>query len=840
MPAANCIARIGKAMEGAPLEDQVRMAEEADRIVKDSVGLSEDQLFAKLEQSIIDQTIAKKIEGRNKALNSIARRNVEQFVKTFEGDPILGFESLIMGVNDLKFKSRRSVANMQSQLQGDYEAGLMADIEEIGDHAFDAVTSGELDQDVARALWKIDNGDDFSGISADAVGIAQVLHKWQEKSRIDANEAGAYIRKLPGYITRQSHDMDKIRNAGFAEWRRTIEPLLDERTFDGVEDREAFLNSVFQGLSTGIHFGTGSVPGLKGTRNIAKAASQERVLHFGEADGWFQYNERFGRGSLIDTVTNGLRMSSQNTGLMKILGPNAEANYDQVMDTILRELSKTDKDLAVKLDDARTGKLDNFIKMVTGATNIPGNAMGASIGQAVRGFQSIKSLGGAVISSITDVPTSASEMRYQGQGFFTAQVGSLKNAGGALGDMAKSILNRKLTVRNKASRRVLAELGVSLDATTGRFTSRFDMAGEAVPGRVSEAMRRFFRLNGLTLWTDSMRAGSMIGMGQHVGGLSTSKFGKLPEGLQDTFTLFGIGEAEWDLIRSVGARNFEGVDGKYLTPDMIKDIDGGLLKSHLKSIGVKPTDFQVKKLRTDLTDSFRGYYVDRSQFAVIEPDAKTRASMLRDSQPGTVAGELLRSWAQFKSFPFALVQRVWGREVRGRRTKTAAFLGLSEYLIATTLFGYIAMSAKDIVKNRTPRDPENADTWVAAFLQGGAAGIYGDFLFGEAKSRFGQGPISTLAGPTAGTFEDVVNLYNAAITGKEKDAGRRLFRLTYQSALVGAAVAYPPASALNAVYSKAALDHLIYYNIMEALSPGYKRRMERRLKKENDQEVLIK
>lgn len=840
MPAANCIKRIETAMKGAPIEDQVRMAEEADRIVKDSVGLSDKQIFAKLNQSILDQTIARKIEGRNKALNSIARRNIEQFVKGFQGDPILGFESIIMGINDVKFGSRRSVANMQAQLQGDYEAGLMADIEELGGHIFDTVTSGELDLDIARALWAIDTTNDFKNINPDAVSAGQAFHKWQEKSRIDANESGAYIKKLPGYITRQSHDMDKIRKAGFEEWRRSIEPFLDQRTFDGVKDRAAFIESVHEGLSTGIHFGNGTIPGLKGVKNIAKSASQERVLHFKDADSWFQYNERFGRGGLIDTVTNGLRMSAQNTGLMKILGPNAEGNYDQVMDTLLRELKKTNKDLAVKLKDARKGKLDNFIKMVTGATNIPGNAMGASIGQGVRGFSSLKSLGGAVISSITDVPAGASEMRYQGQGFLTAHAGSLKNAAGALGDMGKSILNRKLTVKNKASRRVLAELGVSLDATTGRFTSRFDMAGEAVPGRVSEAMRRFFRLNGLTLWTDSMRAGSMIGMAQHVGDLSTKTFGRLPEGLQDTFTLFGIGRGEWDLIRSAGAKEFNGVDGKFLIPDSIKDIDKGLLRSHLKSIGVKPTDFQVKKLRTDLTDSFRGYYVDRSEFAVIEPDAKTRASMLRDSQPGTVAGEALRSFAQFKSFPFALVQKVWGRETRGRRTKTAALLGLSEYLVATTLFGYIAMSAKDMAKNRTPRDPENKATWVAAFLQGGAAGIYGDFLFGEAKSRFGGSPISAFLGPTVGNAEQVLDIYNAAITGDDKDAGRRLFRLTYQSAGVGAAVAYPPAAVINAVYVKASLDHLIYYNVMESLSPGYKRRMERRLKKENDQGVLIK
>ena len=838
MPAANCIKRIEDAMQGAPLADQVRMAEEADRIVKDSVGLSEDQIFAKLEQSILDQTIAKKIEARNTALNSVARRQIDQFVSGFEGDPALGFEALLVGINDVKMGSRRSVANMQASLQESYMAGMVADIEDIGRTAFDAFTSGDLDLDIARALWKIDNGDDFSGITADAVGVAKVLHKWQEKARIDANEAGAYIKKLPGYITRQSHDMDKIRNAGFAEWRRTIEPLLDERTFEGVEDREAFLDSAFQGLSTGIHFGAGSVPGLKGTKNIAKAASQERVLHFRQADGWFQYNERFGRGGLVDTVMQGMRMSGQNTGLLKVLGPNAEGNYDLAVESILKDLRKTDPSGAVSLANAQKGRLDNFVKQVTGASNIPGSAMGAQIGQVVRAYESLTNLGGAVISSIADVPVGASEMRYQGKGFLDAYGSALKNGAGAIGDMGKSIANRRLTVRNKQSRRVLAELGVSLDATTGLFTSRFDPQGEAIPGRVSNAMRTFFRLNGLTLWTDSMRAGSMIGMAQHVGDLSAMSFGRIPKGLQDTLTLFGIGRAEWDLIRSVGAKEFDGVDGKYLTPEMLDGIDDGLLSNHLESISVKPTEFQIKKLKTDLKDSLRGYYVDRSQFAVIEPDAKTRSIMLRDSQPGTVAGELLRYLTQFKAFPFAIVQKVWGREIRGREGRGSSVAGMAEFMTASMIFGYLAMSAKDIAKNREPRDPADPKTAVAAFLQGGAAGIYGDFLFGDVKNRFGGGLVSTLAGPTAGTLDRIATIYGKARDGE--DAGIDLFRLAYQTAPAAASVAYPPASVINAVYVKATLDHLIYYNVMESLSPGYKRRMERRLKKENDQEVLIK
>lgn len=425
MAAQNCIDRIAAAMGDADLDDQVRMAEEADRIVRDSVGLSEEEIFAKLDASILDQTIAKKIEARNKALNSLARRNIDQFVNGFD-DRVLGFEALLVGINDVKMGSRRSVANVQTSLQEGYISGLVADMEDLGRPAFDAFVSGEMDLDIARALWAIDIDQNFKGMNKDAVEVAQVLSKWQEKTRIDGNEAGAYIKKLPGYIARQSHDMDKIRSAGFNDWRNTIEPMLDPRTFAGVDDREAFLLSVYDGLSTGLHFGNGTVPGLKGTKNIAKSASQERTLHFRDADGWSQYNQKFGRGSLIDTVMNGMRMSAQNTGLMKVMGPNAEGNYDLMMEQSLKDLRKTDNEAAVKLESARKGKLDNFVKMVTGATNIPGNALGATIGQSVRAFQSLTKLGGAVISSIADIPIGASEMRYQGKGFLSSYGGAIK------------------------------------------------------------------------------------------------------------------------------------------------------------------------------------------------------------------------------------------------------------------------------------------------------------------------------------------------------------------------------------------------------------------------------
>src|SRR3546814_9952408 len=145
--------------------------------------------------------------------------------------------------------------------------------------------------------------------------------------------------------------------------------------------------------------------------------------------------------------------------------------------------------------------------------------------------------------------------------------------------------------------------------------------------------------------------------------------------------------------------------------------------------------------------------------------------MRRGHRPGTIAGEILRFIGQFKSFPAAILQKTVGRELYGRGYKPSAYganpgrelsqalrsgngekLGIAQLMVWTTLFGYGAMSAKDLLKGREPRPADEPMTWVAAMLQGGALGLYGDFLFGEAN-RFGGGVISSSLGPVVGAFE---------------------------------------------------------------------------------------
>ena len=850
MSIKDCKARVAAAMGEASEEEVVAALKDAASIINENKNLTPEDVANKIDELLTEVAITKKIEVRNKAINTLSKVMLRQHVDKFP-DATDGFESFLMGINTLIedgkggiLPSRDSLASLQESLREGYLTTYINDLDALGRDTFDLFREGDIDDEIIQALWVVDSPELLEGMSPQAIEIAKVIDKALETTRLDANSAGAMIKKNPSYVGKQTHDMDRIRAVDQEDWIKEIYPLLYERTFDGVADKKDFLRNVHKNLKTGIHHGSGSVMPNGIGRNVAKSVSQERILHFKDADSYIQYNKKYGRGGLSDNIMSNLRMSAQNTAMMRKLGLNPEANLNEVINDKLKELTKTDSDQAERLQGAKNGKFKNYYAQLSGATSIPANKMGASIGQVTRGLISIKALGKVVVSALPDTGFTGSELKHQGMNLLSSYATAFSNAGGAIGDLGKSMLKMRLDPLTPEKRRVLAELEISLDSMTGGFRSRFDASGDPYNPRISEAMRQFFRLNGLTLWTDSMRGGAVIGMARHVGDFVSKSWKELPEGLRDTIGLYGINGPEWKLINKAGTQTFEGVDGKFLTPESVLDLDDAAIASYLSEVGLKPTKTQIDKTRAELKDKIRTYYVDRTSYAVIEPDAKTMATMHQGTQAGSFVGELMRFLTHFKGFPFALMQKVYGRDVLGQRNKGKAAAvksveALSQLFVINTLLGYVAMSIKDITNNREPRDPMALKTWTAAALQGGGLGIMGDFLFGEAISRFGSGAFSSATGPLFSEGDMIARAIHKVATGDEK-ALATVFKLSYSYAPSVASMYFPPASILNTVYAKAAMDNLILYNTMEALDSGYKRRMEKRIKRENDQELLFK
>lgn len=820
----DCIDYLKGKFSGVSEEDIVSIMEELKKeraALEKKIGSVDDleqQLLQKLQGRVDNTVIAAQAQKRATALQLAKRLEAFDFVtQNFEGMEEEGLSALLVGTNRIKTGARKSVDAAQTSLEGYYTGGLLADLQALGKTHVKMLAKGAMDEDIARAMWSIDNptAAEFKG-PKEAMDIAQVIHKWQEKARDDANRAGAWIGKEPGYIVRQSHDSARIRKAGFQKWRTEIYEKLDwDRTADGnlstQNARNDWLLEVWKNLTMGRipePGGSDLNSNFSQARIGSRAAkvSRERVLHFKSGEDWFAYNRQFGSRNLREAVISGLSQSAQSTALMRILGPSPSSNFEQLQLMVERAMHNAgDVDGITRLQKYKN-QLKNQLKEVDGTLNYDASPSMASIGRIVRSLTSMAKLGGAVISGISDAPVFSAEMAYQGRGFFQSLVEGIADLTHGRGSVEQ--------------RKILSQLGVFFEGMSGDIVARF--SGDEMPGAMTRLQNTFFKLNGLTWWTDSWRRVAGLMMAHDLALEKGLDWNGLKKERQRVLSLYDIGTDEWEVYRQ---GNLRAADGReYMTPEVVNDVGDDVISAYLSKKGVEDiSPLRIEETRIDLEERLRTYFRDRINFAVLEPDAKTRSILRQGTSAGTVPGEALRFALQFKSFPIAYAQKVLGRQIYGMEgsSRGEAIRAFSRLILMSTLFGYGAMTIKDLLKGKTPRNPADPRTWISAFTQGGGAGIFGDFLFGE-YNRFGGSLAATLAGPAAGTLSDFANIY-ARVRDGDSSA----------QAIVRFVMNNVPGN--NLWYIRGPFDYLIGYELFELMNPGYFNRMKRRVERENEQ-----
>jgi hypothetical protein len=802
------------------------------RYVKARDGLDDRSAALKAADELAERLkTAAIIEKRNAAMNHVRRlERVAWIGNNFGNNLALGIESMLVGTQRAKRGARISVASVQESLKKQYFAGFTTDLERSG-HG-ELFASGALDRDVARALYVLrqDGGEKLLGkLPTEAVEVARIAAKWQEVTRLDANRAGAWIGKRDDYITRQSHDPERVRGRGkpedYAAWREVALRTFDIEqmtSLSGALDVDNMLRGLWANLASGNHLKSAAddvASGFKGPSNIAKKLSESRSVLFKGPDEWFDYNDRFGTGNLRESVLHGLERSAQSTGLMQMMGTNPRAMLDAVRDDLTLQAKAAGKADTVAQLGTKRGELDRYMAAVDGSMNIAGNQMWARRAANVRAWETLAKLGGMLLSQLNDLAIYASGASYQGRGFFSG----MSEAVGGLG--------RSLSAPER--RELAASLGVVLDNMAGEL-GRVGSFSEA--GSLSGLVGTFMKWNGSRWWTDRMRTSAAFGMSHHMALQSGKGWADLGAEYQRVLSLYEIGEAEWKLISGTAEKH---VDGKaYIVPEALREVPDDAVRGYA---GAAASDAQVATARRELEDKLRTYFVDQTSVLALEPDAKTRAIMLQGSRPGTWTGEFFRFAMQFKSFTGAYMQRVLGRELYGRgyegdsivgalRSGHGELAGIARLVAMSTIMGYGSMALKDMAKGRSPRDPtespgDAAKIFLAAMVQGGGAGIYGDFLFGAA-SRSGSGTIESLAGPAISTAARVVDLYHKALEG-DKFAARAFNEVLNNTPF------------MNLFYVRPVLNYMVLYQAQEWLSPGYLRRMERQVEA-NGQEFLMR
>lgn len=208
--------------------------------------------------------------------------------------------------------------------------------------------------------------------------------------------------------------------------------------------------------------------------------------------------------------------------------------------------------------------------------------------------------------------------------------------------------------------------------------------------------------------------------------------------------------------------------------------------------------------------------------AVNEPRLLTRAITTGAVFGEAKQGSLLRLMAAnvffAKSFPITIILN---HTLPALRAASTGRLGhLAAIAAGGTVMGALAIQLREISKGKNPRqDTDDPKFWMAAALQGGGMGLFGDFLFQD-YNRFGQSIGGTLAGPVVGTAQSLLkagDLYGLA----EGDWSPNEFASDVFK------VGSKEIPGINLWYSRLAIERLFLDQVEGMIDPKYQARMHR-------------
>lgn len=735
--------------------------------------------------------------------------------RAFDKDPVEGVMAILTGTSRYSNSGNFSVDRIHKSVSAKIANNLVMGLEKHG--LLDAVRTGGLDKQIMQELWEMQPGGrpGVSG-SEEAIKAASVLKAAQSQMLEALRKSGANVGEIPGYIMKQSHDRLRVKEAGFEKWYADIKDRLDidkieaQRAYGRLDDQESF-DEYMREVYNDIVFGRNEKATAEGVadelltvfgknENLGRKLAKSRKLHFKSAESFYEYNQMYGRRNLFDSIVASIRQTARSAALMHHFGTNPRASFEADI-VRLKKLYADDEKVFQKLN-TKIETLRRRFDEVEGVTSVPGQSMMARTGRNLRILQNLTKLGGSVISAVADWQAAAS---------------TLKAANG------KNLLSNYATVTTeflgkfpKGQRREVArKLGLFIDDLLGETYSRFG-SDDSGPGLLSKSQRIFFKLNGLEFQTSAAKTAIARQLSMELAEESVKTFDQLSKHMQANLKRYGIHADEWNLLQRA-------VDEDMMVPEKIAEI---------------PEDFFPggSKQRHELELKLLTYFQDQADMGSPTPGARQRAMLTMGRPEDDWLGQVVRFVAQFKSFPLtvaSVAERILlsNPDTMPRNLKEAIverkgdIWSLTQFIVGTTVLGYIGMSAKDIAAGREPRDPNSVETWNEAMLRGGALGLYGDFLFSEYDKHRGRTLIGQAAGPFFSDLEDGAELFSKAIRGDAKAYEAVKF---FQRQIPGQ----------NLFYAKAALDYLIMFRINEALNPGYLRRMEQRAKQDNREFIL--
>ena len=542
--------------------------------------------------------------------------------------------------------------------------------------------------------------------------------------------------------------------------------------------------------------------------------SEARWVKYKSFDHFLTYNNIVGGGDdLAGMVLADIKSAAREIALMDVAAPKQNSYFNALLEHSKKQMLERDG----KINKLKINRLEGNITYIQKSFNATDpDGMLTNIVENVNNYHRGRLLPGAFVSSLTDPLYVRLAARHRDVPFLSA----MKHYFDAfiLKSPHYKELSRELEITSNSymesaalAARYASESNKTrgLSAAYARLTMRASLLEASTKGhdygiRAASANRFAWMMEK---------------------DLSFSQMEEAFPGMAEHLERFGMDERLWDFAKT-HAKPIEVGGNPYIIPGHFKQLQlsgKDLIDAH--AVANALTDFMTNFRNVGLNEgntrasAFWSGSVAKGRGGAGSPERLALSSLgVFKSYPSNVYFEHL------KPLVSDLSQLRPGGDSRARMRGLQDF---GELVVLGSLAGAAVYQAKHVLKGRSMQDWDDWRLYKAGFLQMGALGLYGDFLFGG-TSRFDRQPFQEMAGPTAGMVSDLLNLGIEPFKDKPK-MRKKMARFVHQYGTRAIPLT-------NLWYTALPMQRFAYDHLERLINPQYdqdQRNTASRLKKQN-------
>lgn len=784
-------------------------------------------------------------ENAMKLRDASMRANLRQRVldPAFSSSPMEGMLSLIDHSKLPAFKGSDSVVNSISYYNDSWKNLLTSELKQKD--VWKIAQTGDLDEEVRKALFDLNNVDKKYKVSKEAEEIANAFHTVYRRAFFDQSTEQVPVNFYKNYTGPINHSAEKIIALGedlaesYDKWRTEVLSLnIDRKHIFGphmgnIEKQDKILKSIFDSIVSG-RFGDKAISNtadlsqelidVPTSTNIEGKLTVAKTFRFLDAESEHAYASKFGDGNMFDAMVGYIDKRSKLLGTMRVLGVQPEKNLLKTAQTLAKSLP-ADKAKEIYMGGKLGQRIQQVYDRVIGVSEVPENDLMAKATRFALLDQSLSLLGRASLSSITN---------------WAYTIGHIKTATGKsfTGALFASMKGFVESIPPGGRKEALREMSLQV----GDFSSHYNSKIGGLEGGMRKALSFLIGSTGLNWITDSSKYASAKSFYRAL--TAQVESGEVNAATKAHLLRGGITPDDYFVLNKAIENLPDGQ--RHIVPESVRNLTGEDILKRAKQLKKSS-----EKYLADIATGLHATVKVMSDYASTTATARAQTTWWggRGGKAGTIGGSLGRLFGQFKDVQISMfdgMQYMFNAAPNKKelakgnllRAKGGDFVTVGQVFAAATAMAYVRYALEDAANGKDIPDPSNPEVMTKALVNAGVGGIFADFAFSEYDKYGGAGALGSLAGPTIGQLNTVYNMKKSTVQAVRSYLGNGE-ELTPAQKREFAQFARRNTPFQNHLFFKHWVDKAFYEGIMESIDPGYSDRRQNRIDRLEEDEGRI-